>query len=101
MENYNVKIYPIAKKDLLKIVEYINELSPEAALNQYDSLTGGIISLKNLPKSCPFLKNDNLKRRGYRFFIIDNYLVLFIIKDNEVQIRRIIYSKRKYDFLIH
>ena len=39
MESYKVKIYPAAKQDLLDIVDYLNTLSPDAALRYYDLLT--------------------------------------------------------------
>ena len=100
MEEYKVKIYPAARKDLLKIVDYINDLSPKAAVNQYERLVNGILSLKQLPNRCPFLKNENLRRKEYHFLVIDNYLVIFVVKELSVQIRRIIYNKMKYDFLI-
>ena len=45
MENYKVKIYPTAQQDLLEIIEYLNTLSPEAALRYYDLLTEQIASL--------------------------------------------------------
>ena len=56
MEEYKIKIYPAARKDLLKIVEYINDLSPKAAVNQYERLVNGILSLKQLPNRCPFFE---------------------------------------------
>ena len=99
MEEYKIKIYPVAKKDLLRIIDYINDLSPISAVNQYERLVKGILSLSNFPNRCPLLKNDNLSKKGYRCLVIDNYLVIFIVKGFEVQIR-IIYNKRKYEFLI-
>ena len=39
MERYKVKIYPSAQQDLRDIVDYLNTLSPSAALRYYDKLT--------------------------------------------------------------
>jgi len=89
MEKYNVKIYPAAKRDLIKIIEYINELSPKAADNQYQKLITGILSLQYLPRRCSTLKNEILRKRGYRFLRINNYLVIFVIKESDVLIKRI------------
>ena len=38
MENYKIRIYPTAKKDLQEVVSYLNTLSPDAALRYYDLL---------------------------------------------------------------
>lgn len=36
MERYKVIIYSAAKQDLMEIGDYLNTLSPEAALRKYD-----------------------------------------------------------------
>lgn len=101
MEKYDIKIYSVAKRDLIKIIEYINELSPKVAEEQYQKLITGILSLRYLPKRCSSFRNEVLRKRGYRFLRINNYLVVFVINKLEVHIKRIIYSKRNYDFLIN
>ena len=64
MEKYNVKIYPAAKRDMIKIIEYINELSPKAAEEQYQKLVTGILSLRYLPKRCSTFRNEILTSLG-------------------------------------
>ena len=53
MESYKVKIYPAAKQDLLDIVDYLNTLSPDAALRYYDLLTEQIASLSPYAGALP------------------------------------------------
>lgn len=46
-------------------------------------------------------QNRRLTKKGYRILIVDNYLVFYVLLDNEtVEIRRIISGKRDYDFLL-
>lgn len=47
MEKYKLRIFPSAKQDLLKIVEYVNQLSPQAAFNLYDEIVECIGSLSH------------------------------------------------------
>jgi len=101
MEKYNLKIYPAAKRDMIKIIEYINELSPKVAEEQYQKLVTGILSLRYLPRRCSTFKNEVLRKKGYRFLKINNYLVVFVVRELEVQIKRIIHNKRDYEFLIN
>jgi len=42
MEEYKLKIYSAAKNDSMKIIEYINDLLPKVAVNQYDRLFSNI-----------------------------------------------------------
>jgi addiction module RelE/StbE family toxin len=100
MENYKVKVYPAAKQDLLDIIDYLNTLSPDAALRYYDLLTQQVASLSHMPNRCPNVKDSALAAKGYRYLIVENYLVFYIVDGDTVQIRRILYGRRDYRFLL-
>lgn len=96
MESYKVKIYPAAKQDLLDIIDYLNTLSPDAALRYYDLLTEEIASLSHMPERCPPPKDLALAAKGYRYLVVEKYLVFYVVMGDTVQIRRIIYRRRDY-----
>jgi len=100
MGRYKIKIYSAAKMDLNDIVSYLNTLSPQAAIKYYDLLVEKIGSLAELPQRCPFVRDVALKAKGYRFLMVENYLVIFVNKDDTVQIRRILYNKREYRWFL-
>lgn len=100
MDKYKIKIYSNAKMDLKDIVSYLNTLSPQAALRYYDWIVEKIGSLPEMPERCPFVQDVALKAKGYRYLIVENYLVFFVVKADMVQIRRILYRKRNYEWLL-
>ncbi|MHB8124724.1 MAG: type II toxin-antitoxin system RelE/ParE family toxin [Desulfitobacteriaceae bacterium] len=100
MGKYKIRIYSYAKMDLKDIVSYLNTLSSQAALRYYDLIVEKIGSLAEMPERCPFVRDVVLKAKGYRYLIVENYLVFFVIKADTVQIRRIIYNKRNYEWLL-
>jgi len=100
MAKYKIRIYKLAKHDLEGIIDYINSLSQTAALKQYDHFIEKIGSLSEMPERCALLKDPHLQLRGYRTLIVDNYLVFFVIKGDTVQIRRILYGRRNYEWLL-
>lgn len=100
MEQYKVFIYPTAKQDLTDIVDYLNTLSPKTALKYYDMLTEGITGLSTLPFRCPRPKDLALAAKGYRYLLVGNYLVFYVVEDRTVQIRRILYAKGNYQALL-
>ena len=100
MGKYKVRIYPTAQMDLNDIVSYLNTLSPQTAIRYYDLLVEKIGSLAEMPERCPFVRNIALKAKGYRYLIVENYLVFFVVKSDTVQIRRILYNKRQYKGLL-
>lgn len=100
MEKYKIKIYPKAQKDLKNIVEYLNTLSQQAALRYYDLLIESIASLKAMPLRCPYAKDPQLKLKGYRSLLVENYIVFYCINKDTVQIRRILYAKMQYEYFL-
>lgn len=96
METYKVKIYPTAKQDLLEIIDYLNTLSREAALRYYDLLTEEIASLSTMPERYPRPKDLAMAAKGYRYLVVKNYLVFYVVSGDTVQIHRILYGRRDY-----
>ena len=100
MVKFKLKIYSVAKKDLYDIADYINSLFPDAAKRQFDTIIEKISTLTQMPERCPLLKDNNLRLKGYRALKVNNYIVFFVIKGETVQIRRILYGKRNYEWLL-
>lgn len=100
METYNIKIFPTAKQDLKEVIGYLNTLSPETALKYYDLLVHEISSLSNMPERCPKPKDLALAAKDYRYLMVKNYLVFYVIVGDTVQIRRILYARRDYASLL-
>ena len=100
METYKIKIFPTAKQDLEEVIGYLNTLSPDAALKYYDLLVEEIASLSKLPERCPKPKDLALAAKGYRYLVVGNYLVFYVIVGPVVQIRRILYARRDYKQLL-
>ena len=100
METYKVKIFPTAKQDLEEVIGYLNTLSPDAASKYYDLLVEEIASLSKMPERCPKPKDLALAVKGYRYLIVKNYLVFYVVVGDTVQIRRILYARRDYGALL-
>ena len=100
MEQYEVRIFPSEQQDLLDVIDYLNTLSKEAALNYYDQLTSEISSLRIMPERCPRPRDLALAAKGYRYLAVGNYLVFYVVSGNIVQIRRILYARRDYKQLL-
>ena len=105
MENkYRVKIVPKAEEDLDDIFYYIAlELNnTRAAENMINKFSDHIIRLQAFPFSCSLVEDDLLKDKGYRKLIISNYIVFYIVneEDQKVVIMRVLYGRKKYqDFI--
>ena len=100
MERYKIRIYPSAQRDLQELTEYLNTLSPDAALRYYDLIVSEIASLSSMPLRCPHPRDLALAAKGYRVLSVKNYLVFYVVSGDTVQIRRILYARRDYSRLL-
>ncbi len=100
MEQYDVRIFPTAQQDLLDVIDYLNTLSKDAALRYYDRLVSEIASLSTMPERCPRPRDLALAAKGYRYLVVGNYLVFYVVVGSVVQIRRILYARRDYKQLL-
>lgn len=101
-KKYNVVYLPVARKDLVEIIKYIQTDNPSAAMDFLNKIDETISKLENFPHMGTVPKDTLLKFKGYRMLVIQSYLVFYIVNEDnaEVEIRRIIHGKRKYDFLL-
>ena len=81
MGTCKVKIFPAAQRDLEKAIDYLNTLSPQAAIRYYDLLECEIAGLSKMPERCPRPKDLALAAKGYRYLIAKNYLVFYVVPE--------------------
>ncbi|HFR3691565.1 TPA: type II toxin-antitoxin system RelE/ParE family toxin [Streptococcus suis] len=104
MENkhYELTFLPLFEQDLNEAVDYITNTlnSPQAALNLVDEVEKAIFErLKNPSGYAPF---PTLKKRPNDYYTIKvrNFTIFYVLIENTMEIRRILYSKRNFDKLI-
>jgi len=87
-----------ALEDLKAIYEYIafELLVPETARDQVKRITDSISKLDEMPMMYKAYKEEPWKSKGLRLFPVDNYIVLYLPKEdsNTVVIARIFYGGR-------
>lgn len=100
MPKHLINITEAAERDLAEIFEFIANDNPAIALKLAEKIEQIILRLDDFPLMGAVPKNRRLTRHGYRIFIVENYLVFYVLLDNGmVEIRRIISGKRDYKFL--
>lgn len=98
--NFKILYLPIAEKDLTDIIEYISLDDPNSVLKLLDEIDNSISKLSDFPYKGCIPKDSRLQYLNYRILVVSSYLVFYVVKDNYIEIRRILHGKRKYDFLL-
>ena len=102
MQEYSVVFSETADSDLEGIVAYLSNFSPSVARRYYDEIMVKSLSLAFMPQRCPYVQDDTLRNKGYRWLFVRNYTVFFVIDEMNgiVDIRAIMYSCREYTALL-
>ncbi|MBM7583132.1 plasmid stabilization system protein ParE [Caldicoprobacter guelmensis] len=99
---YEIRYLPLASKDLADIITYIvDELkSPKAAMDLINALDDAISRLAQFPYSCRVYKTEKPLENEYRVLPVKNYLVFYVVKEQVVEIHRVVYAKMDINKLI-
>jgi len=100
MSTYNILITEPAEEDLYEIGAYISKelLEPENAKKVILKIAKGINSLEDMPLRNALVVDERLAIRGIRKIIIDNFIVFYIVTEENktVTIIRILYNRRDW-----
>jgi plasmid stabilization system protein ParE len=97
---YKLKISKLYDSDVDSCYDYINDTlkNPTAAYNLISEIKGKLILICENPRIRPLVRDDYLANLGYRLLNIKNYLLFYIIgEDNKhIKIVRFLYGRRDW-----
>jgi len=91
-----VKLLGIAEDDLAEIITFIAEDDVAAAEKLADKMETRLARLSDHPALGRIPAEEELARLGYRYLVVDNYLVFYTVSAQAVLIHRIIHGARDY-----
>jgi addiction module RelE/StbE family toxin len=79
LDNYSVKLYARAIRDLEEIFKYIaNNISePLAAEKMIDALENAIVNLEYFPERGAIRQNGIYANKNYRQLFVKNYVIIY------------------------
>ncbi len=93
---YSVRLLPIAEDDLDEIVDYISVENPRAAEKLLNHMVKNLEYLTTHPYLGKTPNEVDVARMGYRFLVIENYLLFYTIEENTVLVHRVLHGARNY-----
>lgn len=97
---YNVIVLPAAEEDYQEILRYLEHRfdSPQAVRTFNKKLREVLGHLTDTPHMYSFSTDKYLRQRGYRKFLIGNYVAMFQIDETKqvVEIYRIFHGSQNY-----
>ena len=95
-KKYDVRFLPLFEEDLYEFVTYITERlkNPVAANKLIDDVENAIIKRSSYAER--FEPYHSVKERKYPYYriYVGNYVVYYVVIDDVMEVRRILYNKR-------
>ena len=93
---YKLKYLPIAQDDLFEIIGYIQNVlkNPSAADNVLNRIEEAILDRLDNPESFAIWEIGKERVYPYRRINVGNYSVWYVVIDDVMEVRRILYAKR-------
>lgn len=96
---YEIRLLGLAEGDLTGIISYVAADRPNAAEELLSRFNIKLAILANSPRIGHVPNEASLKRFGYRYLVVDNYLVFYVIDEHMIYVHRIIHGARDYKAL--
>ena len=98
--NFSVRLLSIAEEDFTEIVSFIAADNTKAALNLADKIEKNLELLADNPLLGKSPSDSDLKLLGYRYLIIENYIIFYTIEKRTILIHRRLHGARNYKSLL-
>ena len=99
MAKYKVEFLQSAIDDLEEIVLYIAKDSQKSAIELHDKIIESATRLEDFPTLGRMVPEKKLREYGFRFIVIDKYLLFYKIYNDEINILRVLRGDRDYPSL--
>jgi len=93
---YTIRLLQAAQEDFKEIITYIALDNPSAAEAIADKIEKSLSNLSTYPLIGKIPNEEELATMGYRFLVVQNYLISYTIEDQIIWVHRIIHGAREF-----
>jgi toxin ParE1/3/4 len=99
-DKYQIRLLRIAEEDLTEIITFIADDNQASAIALADKIEKNIELLAGNPLLGRIPRDENIKNLGYRYIIVQNYIIFYTIEERTILIHRILHGARNYKTLL-
>ena len=97
---FQIRLLKIAEEDFTEIVSFIADENPTAAEAIADKIEKNLELLSDNPKLGRIPRDEEIRNLGYRYIIVQNYIIFYTIEERTIFIHRILHGARNYKSLL-
>ncbi len=99
-DKYQVRLLGIAEEDFTEIISFIAADNPTAANAIADKIEKNFELLSENPNLGRIPREEEIRNLGFRYLIVQNYLIFYTIEERTIFIHRILHGARNYKTLL-
>ena len=97
---FTVQLLSVAEEDLTEAIAFIAADNPAVAMALANRIEKSLDDLASHPRMGRVPDDPNLIQMGYRYLVVENYLVFYVVEVKKVVIHRILHGARNYRDLL-
>ena len=99
-DNYQIRFLKIAEEDFTELVSYIAADNPTAADAIATKIEKNLDLLSQNPNLGRIPRDEEIRNLGYRYIIVQNYIIFYTLESKTIYIHRILHGARNYKSLL-
>lgn len=99
-DKYQVRLLRVAEEDFTEIVSFIAADNPTAAEAMANKIEKNLGLLSENPNLGRIPREEEIKNLGYRYLIVQNYIIFYTVEGKTIFIHRILHGARDYKALL-
>ena len=99
-DKYQVRLLSIAEEDFTEIISFIASDNSTAADSIANKIEKNLELLLDNPNLGRIPREEEIRNLGYRYLIVQNYLIFYTIEERTIFVHRILHGARNYKTLL-
>ncbi len=99
-DKYQVRLLSIAEEDFTEVISFIAADNPTAADAIANKIEKNLELLSENPNLGRIPREEEIRDLGFRYLIVQNYLIFYTIEEKTIFIHRILHGARNYKSLL-
>ena len=99
-DKFQIRLLKIAEEDFTEVIKFIADDNPNAA----EAIVAKIEKNLELLSKNPYLgripRDEEIRNLGYRYIIVQDYIIFYTIEESTILIHRILHGARNYKSLL-
>ena len=99
-DKYQIRFLRIAEEDFTEIISYIAADNPKVAETLANDIEKNLELLSENPLLGRIPRDAEIKKLGYRYLVVRNYIIFYTIENKTVYIHRILHGAMNYKAIL-